>query len=60
MEVETVLFRKMEIPESEDRIREELQKSQRRFIERSSGSHWEQARIDELEYVLNCRRKRYV
>lgn len=51
MEVETILFGKMKIPDDKDSIVKELNRCKNRFLE--SPTRYLQARIDELEYALD-------
>ena len=50
MEVETILFGKMKIPDDKESIVKELDRCKNRFLE--SPTRYLQARIDELEYTL--------
>ena len=51
MEVETILFGKMRIPDDKESIIKELERCKKRFLE--SPTRYLQARIDELEYALD-------
>ena len=51
MEVETILFGKMKIPDDKDSIVKELTRCKNRFLE--SPTRYLQVRIDELEYALD-------
>ena len=51
MEVETILFGKMRIPDDKESIIKELDRCKNRFLE--SPTRYLQARIDELEYALD-------
>ena len=55
MEVETILFGKMKIPDDKDSIVKELDRCKNRFLE--SPTRYLQARIDELEYALDAFRE---
>ena len=55
MEVETILFGKMKIPDDKDSIVKELDRCKNRFLE--SPTRYLQARIDELEYALDAFRR---
>ena len=55
MEVETILFGKMKIPDDKDSIVKELDRCKNRFL--GSPTRYLQARIDELEYALDAFRR---
>ena len=55
MEVETILFGKMKIPDDKESIIKELDRCKNRFLE--SPTRYLQARIDELEYALDVFRR---
>ena len=55
MEVETILFGKMKIPDDKDSIVKELDRCKNRFLESPTTDL--QARIDELEYALDAFRR---
>ena len=55
MEVETILFGKMRIPDDKESIIKELDRCKNRFLE--SPTRYLQTRIDELEYVLDTFRR---
>ena len=55
MEVETILFGKMKIPDDKDSIVKELDRCKKRFAE--YPTRYLQTRIDELEYALDAFRR---
>lgn len=55
MEVETILFGKMKIPDDKDSIVKELNRCKNRSLE--SPTRYLQVRIDELEYALDAFRR---
>ena len=55
MEVETILFGKMKIPDDKDSLAKELDRCKNRFLE--SPTRYLQTRIDELEYALDAFRR---
>ena len=55
MEVETILFGKMKIPDDKESIVNDLNRCKNRFLE--SPTRYLHARIDELEYALDAFRR---